>query len=642
MHERDPFLSNMKWLSVSYLLSSWSSLLKRPRFVVISILVLLIVCCVCYAIVFIHRSSSSLVKCVTWNVIQHQPKLDNQASNRIHSSTDSSNQPSEVLEHVEDRVLSKQQQTSSKQQVLKTRRQRRRQVMFGNFQCNRYTRQTLFTSCQIENVCINTRGQFLLFMSRDRLFGKKQLILDELNRRPWIYTQGRFESNRGLHFMRIIDAELILEFDPQRDSITSTTTTKKDDISDKDDQKNEKVVSAFTIPGSSWSERPLHSISGDPVELDKNFKYYSEPVYVLKRYAAGNMGHFLFDNIAMIVTLMMNFNPLASTRDLDKLLGNHILYLDDVYEQVAHNWIGAYRYNESLADEFSLKLPQLFSKNPPLQLCRQQDSTRIDLLPCRNTPRGTNFPRNNVLQACFANFRIGLTYGLFRAFPSREMIFVQYRQLVYYHLGIYPLPSEENDSHVMAPYLKKKPLKIVIHKKPLSSGHGKIIWNVDELLNAIRDKLQKDPYLSLYHSKQSIQVESLELDLFTMNVTEQVKFFSQVDVYISDQGSAAYYAVYMRKDTSVLIAPECYSDRGCHTGESFQILRALPNTFVVDYLELLRGSEENPNETPCNPRPTAKDLNACDPILRVDVVVENVMAFVKRRFLKMMMVDPDE
>ncbi|KAG2370762.1 hypothetical protein C9374_014256 [Naegleria lovaniensis] len=607
-HLRDHRVSSM-WPSISQ-----PSLWKRPRFLLTSFLVfLMFLFCACYGLVLVRNVSKFLHGI--------QPRRPLELNSEWTKNNFSAQQ--EILEHAEDKVLSNSHRsvtTTPKVSniIMRNKMGRRRQVMFGNYQCNRYTRQSLFTSCQIENVCINTRGQFLLYMSKDRLFGKKDSILDELNRRPWIYNQGRFESNRGLHFMRVLDSELVFEFErtQQGNSIV------------------EKVLNASSIPGSTWSDKPLHSILGEPVELDKNFKFYSEPVYVLKRYAAGNMGHFLFDNIAMIVMLMMNFNPLASTRDLDTLLNNHILYLDDIYEQVAHNWIGSYRYNESLADEFSLKLPQLFSNNPPLQLCRQNDFTRVDLLPCRNTPRGTNFPRTNVLQACFSTFRIGLTSGLFRAFSSREMIFVQYRQLVYYKLGISPLPSEEDDPQAMIPFLKKKPVKIVIHKKSLSSGHGKIIWNVDELIKAIRDKLQNDPYLSLYHSKQPLQVESVELDLQSMNVSQQVKFFSNMDVYISDQGSAAYYSVYMRKDTTVLIAPECYSDRGCHTGESFQILRALPNTMVVDYLELLRG-EENVS-TQCNARPTAKASNACDPILRVDVVVENVLAFIKRRFLKMM------
>ncbi|KAF0975649.1 hypothetical protein FDP41_005643 [Naegleria fowleri] len=482
----------------------------------------------------------------------------------------------------------------------------------GDYQCNKKGEkaQSYYNySCRFNDLCLTTRGEFVLFHPRTRAFrGNESDYYKQLSEQVWTYSQGRHESQRGDFRVRLLDQELTLQFGyPSKPIVV---------IKNNDDNEEEENEAFKNI-----------------VKLDPNFLYLTQPVYALKRYASGNMGHFIFENIAMAVTQMMDYEFTFSNtlENFKKLLNNHVLFLDDLFDHSLQNWIGTYHYDVSLSNNITMEVSKLVSSNPILQLCKTNDKYFIEQLPCRNAEDiplvSEPSPQHVTLAACFSQFRIG-TEALFKSFPTREFVFTFYRQLTYDRLGIQPLPSEENDLSKIIPYLQKKPIKVVIHKKPiLNNSHGKAIHNVDEIYHALKTRIPLDPYLKLYHPDQPIEIEMLEF--VNLPLSQQVHYFSNIDVYISDQGSAAYYSVYLRKDATVIIGPSCW-DKGnhCWMSEGFIILRGLTNVNVVNYLEI-------DHQASCHPRRTEKEENGCDPIFKPDLIVESVIAMLKKRYLKM-------
>ncbi|KAG2370763.1 hypothetical protein C9374_014257 [Naegleria lovaniensis] len=488
----------------------------------------------------------------------------------------------------------------------------------GNYRCNyKFEGQAHYTyySCHFDDLCLATRGEFVLFHPKNRLFrGNESEYFKHFNEQIWTYSQGRLETQRGDFRVRILDQELTLKLDHP---------TKAPIAVSKNDQDNENV---------NQEETTTRKI----VTLDSNFRYFPKPVYALKRYASGNMGHFIFDNIAMVIAQQMEFEfTFAPTYDdFKKLLDNHILYLDDLFDHSLHNWIGTYHYDEKQSDDITLEVSRYVTSNPILQLCKTKDKYSLEKLPCRNAEDvplvSEPSPQHVTLAACFSQFRVGAE-PVFKSFPGREFVFSFYRQLTFHQLGIYPLPSEEDDSTKMIPYLNKKPIKVVIHKKPIhKSSHGKVIYNVDEIYQALKTRIPSDPYLKLYHSHQRIEIQVLEFA--HLPLSQQVQYFSDIDVYIADQGSASYYSVYLRKDTTAIVGPSCWMkenlDTGCWVGEGFMTIEGISHANIVSYLEI-------DHKNSCKPRPTEKDKEGCDPIFDPDLIVETVSAMLKKRYLKM-------
>ena len=90
----------------------------------------------------------------------------------------------------------------------------------GNFQCNKYPKappmnekefshpQTMMGTCKFENLCMTTSGEFVLFKAKDRVPTYQHQMLRD---KPWVYTQGRIEGNRGLFSVRMEDGDIVLK-----------------------------------------------------------------------------------------------------------------------------------------------------------------------------------------------------------------------------------------------------------------------------------------------------------------------------------------------------------------------------------------------------------------------------------------------
>ncbi|KAG2374769.1 hypothetical protein C9374_010513 [Naegleria lovaniensis] len=488
--------------------------------------------------------------------------------------------------------------------------------MFGNFKCNRHDwseehirklPRRRFASCDFENLCLTNQGEWLLFHSKDLLDGNnKESALNELNSMPFTYAQGREETERGLFRVKLVDANLVLIRNERGHVVNVTTTTSL--IS----KANTKEVLTSTTTTNLTR-----------VELDPNFRYLEKPVYALKRYAAGNMGHFLFENIMM------------------SLLDNHILYLDDVFDKSPHNDIALYGYDGNLATNISLKVGTMISKNDVLQVCSKKGIHSIENLPCLNDAPNESINTQSsaensqepttkyVLNTCFSHFLVGKISNFFVELYGRESAMVMLRHLAYSGLKLSPLPNEEDIPSELIHYLKRKNIKIGIHSKSKASRHGRIIWNVDDIVDYLRQNVTED--LKALFPKKKISIDVFEMG--QMDVHDQIRLISDLDIYITDQGSSAYYAMFMRQDTTVLIAPECAvvdKKQKCWTGLGHAKLMALPHLRAVDYLDLHKG--EPPMS--CNMRPTHNQDN-CDPILRPDLVGSVVVSAIKRRYLKL-------
>jgi len=466
----------------------------------------------------------------------------------------------------------------------------------SNHRCNKYffleggvetPTNTLMNTCHLENVCLTTSGAFVLFQKKDTL-PAPHLMLSELNSKPWVYAQGTVLTDRGNFYVKVLDRNLRVEY------------------------------GSDSSIAHAWGQNDENGIK-EPIELHSAFSFVDGPVYAMKRYASGNVGHNFLQNINMVVSLMMNYKVGLSHEDM---LDNRVLFLDDVLENFKHEHIGAWleEYSGEQANKFSMQVAGLVSKHPVLQLCRKDvDGYSIQTAPCRNDKWKNMTETPMVLQTCFSEMYVGMSVDLLvHWLVARESIFINLRQLAYTRLGLYPLPNGDNGND---DYLRSKDIVIAIHKKSLSEVHGNAISNPYELLLHITKNLATEPFMK--HLNRRVIVEFT--DLKGLSIADQVKYFSKVDVYITDQGSAMYFGIFMRDDTSMLVAPIC--DQACRRGFN-TLVDALANVHVKNVMDLASEQLE------CKERPTSSAPKNCDPILPPHLVYGAVTGYLKTRYRK--------
>ncbi|KAL9649034.1 hypothetical protein ABK040_008411 [Willaertia magna] len=512
---------------------------------------------------------------------------------------------------------------------------------YGNFQCNKYyyglggikneeyPMGTLFTLCHFENLCMNQKGEFILPILED-----SQPLPTSMHRdNPFVYAQGRFETKRGNIMIKFIDDYITTEYlnEEEKNKLYARDVLK--------DSNNMKTVKSFFSKEENKKK----------FRFSENFTYLSDPVFSLYRYAAGNVGHLLLENLNIVMQLMINFLPkiknyslnnlnhLELNTKLDILLNNHILFLEDLHDlKIQDNWIASYHYNLFQSDKFSNDVFSLVTKKPILQKCRNEKGNFfISTLPCRNAQlteeqedkinidNDNNIKKENVIDICFKNFFIGMSSSNFLSGYGKEHIYTLMRDLMYKKLNIKPLPNsiDEEKLHI----LFKKPIHIAIHKKSINSRHGEIIWNVDELTEYLRSNLESEflPKYKYLKDKELI-IESISLD--SMTLEEQVKYFSNVDIYISDQGSASYISLVMRDFTYLIMAPICfYQQKRCDRGFT-KVLTAYNNVNVLSYLDLYGAV------TDCNKRILPYAPGNCDPILNPQALFRAIKGMLKTRY----------
>ncbi|KAG2387908.1 hypothetical protein C9374_000758 [Naegleria lovaniensis] len=530
---------------------------------------------------------------------------------------------------------------------------------------NVYSTDTYMASCKIENLCMTTSGEFVLFEPSQRVSGDR--IVETMNTRPWVYTQGStVHSDRGNFFGALVDGDLVLQMNKHDESRVENVFVKKtrqvpcrsllvnrtlsygtpavESSSGKPGETESRVYNGKERAQKSLTEQARENEAIEelksrvasnpdalcnenfyaPVALSKDFQIYEKPVYALKRYAAGNAGHFLSQSLGMIMGLMMNFQTPDASQSSSQLQDNHILYLDDLESKEGFDWMGLFGYDLELGNKFSLTGGELLSQNPVLQRCFVGGQWRIMPAPCRNDSSAASVvgSKRMELQTCFTNFYAGHTTNNLVIYPyGKEYTYMKIRELTYQNLQILPFDGEFSKAQQkqrLRAYTMKKDLLIAINRKEMSDRFLQAIFNVDQLADYLRKHLPQDPFVQqLLRNKdgstRKLIIEDIDLYKFP-GIPSQVKYFSDVDVYISDPGSAAYYAMFMRDETTVILPPTCENPSKCKTSHGVHVLQALPNVQIADLLELNNGVPP-----PCIPRPGVLSQINCDVVFPPDL-----------------------
>nr|CAG4719382.1 unnamed protein product [Naegleria fowleri] len=542
-----------------------------------------------------------------------------------------------------------------------THKEHFRKIHFGSYQCNRYSLipklhlvpnlndksyytppDTLMASCKFENLCLTQSGEFVLFQSNDRILHR--VDINELNSsKPWVFVQGStIDSNRGNFHIRNVNGDLVLIDRSQKRHTKAFVRTihKKENSCNSDDDWNDPVC-------LSQVEEEIKYV---PIELSPNFTYYEKPVYALQRYAAGNVGHLFSESFAMIMGLMMNFKP----SEIETLNDHYILFLDDLYDLKGENWRGAYQYDSRQAERVSLLTMSLLSNQSVLQLCRRDGIWRIENAPCRILKESEKDPISHqeeissmTLDSCFSNIYMGYTVSNLILFPyGKEALFMKIRELVYRNLRIFPYDQEFNtmNSHQKKKrqfrnYLLEKDITVVIHKKDVKARHGQALVNADQLKDYLQKELPKHPSVQqLIHSsriysknnkqQRKLRIETIDLSSFP-NIVDQIHYFSNVDVYITDQGSAAYYSIFFREDTTVFVSPQCKRlkrEIQCYTSHGWMVLSSLPNVQMLDIMELNNGQAQ------CKFQPAPHLYENCNFKLPLKLMFHQVVKALLKRY----------
>ncbi|KAG2394212.1 hypothetical protein C9374_003976 [Naegleria lovaniensis] len=506
-------------------------------------------------------------------------------------------------------------------------------LLLGHHRCNRYGKvagmpimvpkggpyiytpqDTVMATCHINNLCMTSTGEFVLFQSSDRLAG--EVMFEKLNSKPWVWVQGStIMTDRGNFFIKLVDGDLVFKY-----------STKKD--------KTKVYERAFVRKSIRNTTTNAVKEEYEPIAFAENFTIYDKPLYALKRFASGNVGHVMSEALGMITGLMMNFNPDGPWED------NHILYLDDVFDMSGNNWMGAYEYDPRHATRYSIQGGHLISKNPILQRCHQNGAWKILPAPCTNNfEKGMPTEGPVTLQACFTNFYAGHTISNVVSHPyGKESLYMNLKGLVYKNLGILPFDkqysTEQEKEERMKKFLLEKDVIIAMNRKLPSGRHGQAIHNVDEVIEYLKQNVEKDPFIQKLTNtfKKKLIIDPLILSDF-QTIKDQIHYFSNVDVYISDPGSAAYYAMFFRDDTSLFLPPTCHiKENGlkCQHSHGIKVLQAFPNVEIVDIMEI------NGGPIPCNLRPTVLFPDNCDVILPKELVLNSVLRAVKRRYRELL------
>lgn len=560
-------------------------------------------------------------------------------------------------------------------------------LLIGNHRCNQYASygfapilvpnaepfpyipDSYMATCKIENLCLTSKGEFVLFEPSERIGPN----VDMLNSKPWVYVQGStVHSERGYLYMKLIDGDLMLQYEGK--DVKSAYVVRSSMTSDSSSSQPEK---------QSLSHR-LEQVSKIPIEIAKDFKLYKKPVYALKRYHAANRTHLLSETLPMIMGLMTNFR--ADSSQQTRLENNHILFLDNLYDTTKRNsnWLGTFHQPVEIANRESIASASLISINPILELCFKDGVWKVDKAPCENfknfqqkppipafdvAPSQTNFattfpntPNSNeesastsnsmsnssiVLQACFSNIHMGHSISNLLLYPyGKEGLFMELRELVYKNLKIFPYQSQKfkNSKELEAlefEYTLKKQIVIGIVKSNHKQNNSPTtsISNVDELVAFLQQYLSQEVFigkqlLSNAGYKKSLQIRVLNSDDSTTDIPSLVKTITDVDVLISDPlSSIAYFSMFMRRETTMLLAPSCNSENSVMTSNAFYRLFALPNVQVMDMMELFG---EKSFTVVVDSQTTTTNVNHCQIGIPKEKIFAAVVKALRKRYRKLM------
>ncbi|KAL9654165.1 hypothetical protein ABK040_000750 [Willaertia magna] len=426
----------------------------------------------------------------------------------------------------------------------------------GSFRCTRHYPhpRTLFTACKLSNVCILNSGQFVLFMD-DSLY-KKKYESGHYNTHPWFNVQGREETDRGDVRIKIIPSSKVKEY-----------------------------------------------------KFANNFSFYQDPTFLTVRYAAGNIGHTIMENILPVFQLLLQYQENLS-------MDNNILFLDDAYQ---HN-IASYGYPKDLTESVSMKWFGMLTKHPILQKCSpiKGKGMTITNTPCRNQEEENNehlVPNGDgtVIESCFSSLAGGNSHSYFLDFHKREFIVPLLRKFIYNNLGLL-----SNDRAVIKKQDDNVQFLIGIQQKPPTAQLGYIIENTDEIVQYFKENLPKE-------------YKIIKIKLEDKTFYQQLELFDKLDAYISTQGSASYMGAFLKDDAWLFYGPKCDTkDRGktfdCHDQFGKMVHSSFPN---IHYYPILKQEV-----THCTFAPSSVYIESCN--VKVDAVklydiVFNALGAVRRK-----------
>ncbi|KAL9651345.1 hypothetical protein ABK040_001297 [Willaertia magna] len=452
---------------------------------------------------------------------------------------------------------------------------------FSHFQCNTYQhkpevghpipefypRNTVFAHCKFRNLCMNRKGDWYLFLNPESTPTKSWT--KSVNGTAWIYTQPRVHSSRGDFKIYVMDG-------PVQKTV----------------KNGKNYIGHF--------------------ELSDTFHYIEEPTIITQRYVGGNVGHLLMDGIIGNFQLLMSYN-------MEHVTNNRVLFLDDIFDEKTHpdNWVSHFNYDKNTAEKYSVNFYNYLTPNPVLQKCKLGDGHwTVTKAPCRNNfekePKQDDTSR---LEVCFNTALGGMTRPFLLNVIGAEIANEPFRRFV----------SKLKNINFNVNVRTKKDIVVAIHRKPKESRHGEIIWNIDELLTHFRENLPKESFIR----DSGKELKIIDLSLAKLTAEEQLKLFPTIDLYIVDQGSAAYYSVLLPNDAIVIQSPHCnHYETNDHCYDRFsQYILTFHHVRVFPILSLL----SDPNSLKCNAREVQEKSN-CDPILPVEETYEASVRLLKQRF----------
>ncbi|KAG2379107.1 hypothetical protein C9374_007745 [Naegleria lovaniensis] len=400
---------------------------------------------------------------------------------------------------------------------------------------NRVRNNIPYTSCKFENICINRRGEWILFSNskHDRVMSGQR----------WIHTTA-YHSIDSLQIRVNTSPTLILKHDGQ--------VLKK--------QQQQPFTSQH------YNNQPSSNFT--TMILSKRFKWVSTPTLVFTRHAMGNLGHAWLDNYLPLFNLMMIFEYVQRE--------NHILYLDfeqDHVDEIAH----------------------LFSNKPALQQCVNENGTFIEEAPCMySPPRPEQLDRiGDEIDTCFSSVLSGNVGSFFQHIERRDHILPAFRNYLLNKLKIpYSKFLERQKTLVIA--IQNKPLHSNNKDAIINVDH--IVRYLTKLKKQILDRVNQrngNAYekIEIVNLKLESMSVAAQIEFFTtlnVYVTTQGSA-SYMSLFMYNPNAVMIYVPFCMKETFMC------SDVNARVHETFSNVRTIS---LMNHLHLVQCVTENSDQAP--------------------------------------------
>ncbi|KAL9648396.1 hypothetical protein ABK040_010558 [Willaertia magna] len=378
-----------------------------------------------------------------------------------------------------------------------------------------------------------------------------------------------------------------------------------------DEKKYVGTIQAWKrgIRGSVSVKTVHQSIPKQTIALDGRVvptTWIEKPVLATVRYAAGNIGHFLADNLAPNYELIAKFG--IDPKEVVVFFMDEVFYrpcspdASDTYgwsHNLCPEYMSSFFFNKTQAVMNSLQWTHLMTRQPVLQRCTykvyERQSTfgtelfepketnhmifRVESAPCPLDDKFTTTTTTNagtgVAGSTMNRKKRSSTVelGSDELYKLRDSNAICFKKLIFGVGDRALIPNRTNTrfrelallglrkvllDNLGLPKKKKRGDKIIvaIQDKSKEIQPSNTLFAVDEIANYIRVRIQRDSLLR-DKLKLGVPIEVVTVKIEKMNLIEQVEFFSQVDVYITTIGSGSFYSLFMPEGSFLLYAPEC-------------------------------------------------------------------------------------